>query len=679
MKKDWAFIEASINKLRRDLNTYNYQYHVLDAPTISDAEYDRLFQELLRLEQEYPHLVTLDSPSQRVGGPPLGQFREVVHQVPMLSLNNAFNEETVQGFDKRIHDRLGTDETIAYFCEPKFDGLAVTLIYEQGILVLGATRGDGTTGEQITENLRTIPTIPLKLQAGEIPEFLEVRGEVYMSKAGFKMLNESARAKGEKVFANPRNAAAGSLRQLDSRITRTRPLSFFAYNVATIKPAIHHTQHSERLAFLEKLGFPICTEGRSGDGILFCLAYYQSLYHRRHTLPYEIDGVVYKVDHLEQQAQLGFVSRAPRFALAHKFPAEELSTEVVGVEFQVGRTGSVTPVARLKPILVGGVWVRNATLHNMDEVERKDIRVGDTIVIRRAGDVIPEVVSVALELRPEGTQKIQLPDNCPVCDSKILKAPDEAIARCTGGLICIAQRKESIRHFASRRALDIHGLGAKLVETLVDRQFIQTVADLYCLEATTLETLDRMGKKSAENLIHAIHMSKKTTFPRFLYALGIREVGEATAWALAQHFGELNTLREADEGVLQKIPDIGPVVARHICSFFQNKHNIEIIDRLLKAGIHWPISAPVSAEKGGPLSGQNFVLTGLLSSFTREAASQRLQALGARVLDHVSKNTHYLVMGAGSEEKRSSKWMKAQKWGTKILTEAQLLELFRQY
>lgn len=696
MKPDQASVQLKkqIESLRALVNEHGYRYHVLDAPTIPDAEYDRLFQELLRLEAEYPELKTLDSPTQRVGAAALKGFGQVTHTLPMLSLDNAFTEETVKEFAKRIHERLGVthqstttttksnqdNPPILYHCEPKIDGLAVTLHYEDGVFVSGATRGDGSVGEEITENLRTIATIPLTLQRvlpgsasdQPIPRLLEVRGEVYMPKAGFQALNERAKAKDEKVFANPRNAAAGSLRQLDSRITAKRPLKFFAYSLALAEPTVPLKTQTENLAFLKALGFPVCPENRTVEDIEGCLAYYALLLKRRNTLGYEIDGVVYKVDRLDFQEKLGFVSRAPRWALAHKFPAEEMLTELLEVEFQVGRTGSITPVARLKPVFVGGALVRNATLHNMDEIARKDIRIGDTIIIRRAGDVIPEVVSVVLDRRSKQAKRIKLPHQCPVCGSQVVKAEGEVVARCMGGLVCPAQRKESILHFASRRAMDIEGLGRKIVDMLVEQQLLENIADIYHLKEKEIAALERMGEKSAHNLIQAIEKSKQRTFAKFLYALGIREVGEATAQALAQHFRDLPPLIEAEENSLMEITDIGPVVASHIRAFFQDKRNLQVIRRLKEAGVHWPVKQKEKAISSA-LSGKTFVLTGGLSSLTRDQAKEQLQALGAKISESVSKKTDYVVAG----ESPGSKLAKAQSLGIPILEEAQLLELLQ--
>ncbi len=679
-------LKKRLETLKREVNEHNYRYYVLDAPTIPDSEYDRLFQELVQIEEAHPELKTPDSPTQRVGSAPLKSFPELTHTVPMLSLDNAFNDESVHEFDRRIHERLkmAASTHIDYICEPKLDGLAVTLLYEDGLLVTGATRGDGSTGEVITENLRTISDVPLQLNAGmnakmnaklntktiAIPKSLEVRGEVYMSKAAFHALNEKARKTGDKIFANPRNAAAGSIRQLDSRITAKRRLSFFAYSIASKAPS---DSQSENLDYLKQLGFPICPLNKIAKGIEGCLDFYRSLGEKRDSLPYEIDGVVYKVDNLELQSRLGFVSRAPRWAIAHKFPAEEMLSEILDVEFQVGRTGSVNPVARLKPVFVGGATVSNATLHNMDEVRRKDVRIGDTVIVRRAGDVIPEVVSVVLEKRPKDAKIVQLPKRCPICGSHVERAEGEAVARCTGGLFCPAQRKEAIRHFASRRAMDIEGLGDKLVELLVNEDLLETVADIYHLKAEQIANLERMGDKSADNLITAIEKSKKTTLAKFLYALGIREVGEATALTLAQHFKELEPLIHADAETLQEIPDIGPVVAEHIRGFFGEKKNVKIIHQLLDAGVHWPKPAKSKDATAEPFAGQSFVLTGTLSSMSRDEAKDKLIALGAKVSGSVSKNTHYVVVGADA----GSKLSKAENLGVPILDEDAFLELLK--
>ena len=661
--------------LRSELNEHNYRYHVLDAPTIPDSEYDRLFQELKQLESQHPELKTMDSPTQRVGASPLKDFPEVTHVVPMLSLDNAFSEETVRDFDKRIHARLKTENVIQYTCEPKLDGLAITLLYENGIFMMGATRGDGVSGEKITENLRTISAIPLKLHGTKVPPLLEVRGEVFMPKAGFEALNKNATANGEKQFANPRNAAAGSLRQLDSQITAKRPLNFFAYAIARIEGWDQELEsQTESLNQLHHWGFPICPENQVAQGVLGCLAFYCVLMERRHSLPYQIDGIVYKVDNLALQRQLGFISRAPRFAIAHKFPAEEAITELLDVDFQVGRTGALTPVARLKPVFVGGVTVSNATLHNMDEIERKNIWIHDVVIVRRAGDVIPEVASSVLERRPPHAKQIALPTHCPICGSDVIREAGEAAARCMGELGCSAQQKEAILHFSARRAMNIDGLGSKIVDQLVDAGLVKTIADIYKLNIDVLSRLERMGLKSAENLIEAINKSKKTTFPRFLFALGIREVGETTAQVLANHFQDLEAIRVADEAVLQVVPDIGPVVAAHIVMFFRQPDNLEVIQQLCAAGVYWSVKKLKSITEQ-PLKDHTFVLTGTLSSLTREDAKEQLQALGAKISESVSKKTNYVVAG----ESPGSKLAKAESLGIRILNEDQFLAILNKW
>ncbi|MGD9109091.1 MAG: NAD-dependent DNA ligase LigA [Gammaproteobacteria bacterium] len=657
-------------KLVRAIREHNYRYYVLDAPTIPDSEYDRLFRQLQDLEAKYPELKTPDSPTQRVGAAPLTSFKQAQHTMPMLSLENAFTEEELRAFDKRIHDRLKTDQIIEYACEPKLDGLAISLLYEEGVLVRAATRGDGTTGEDVTQNVKTIKSVPLHLR-DDYPRILEVRGEVVMPKAGFNRLNQAAAKRGEKVFANPRNAAAGSLRQLDSKITAKRPLVFFAYEIGQVIKGNLEDRHSNTLKQLKKYGIPVVPETAVVKGWEECLRYYQKINKERENLPIEIDGVVYKVDQNKLQKELGFVSRAPRWAIAHKFPAQEELTEVQAVEFQVGRTGALTPVARLKPVNIGGVVVSNATLHNMDEIERKDIRVKDFVIIRRAGDVIPEVVSVIKERRPKKTEKIKLPKHCPVCKSLVVRAEGEAIARCSGGLYCAAQRKEAIKHFASRKAMDIEGLGDKLVDQLVDEGLVNHVDGLYRLKLDQLAGLERMAEKSAQNLLDALEKSKKTTLARFLYALGIREVGEATARSLSLYFKDLDSITKADKEELQQVADIGPVVAKYICVFFKQKHNLEVIKALLKAGIHWP---KMEERKGAqPLAGKSVVLTGALSSMTREEAKEKLQQLGAHVSSGVSKNTDLVVAG----EAAGSKLNKALQLGIKVIDEDEFLRMLK--
>jgi DNA ligase (NAD+) len=661
-------VERRIEDLREQLRLHNYHYYVLDAPLIPDAEYDRLFRELRQLEEQHPEFITEDSPTRRVGDQPLPGFEEVRHALRMLSLENVFSDEELADFDRRVRERLGTDKQVVYTAEPKLDGLAISLRYENGRLVQGATRGDGERGEDVTSNVRTIEAIPLRLLGKQYPALLEVRGEVFMPKAGFEKLNAEARKAGEKSFANPRNAAAGSLRQLDPRLTAKRPLSFYAYGLGQTDEPIAES-HAAAMQELRKIGIPVSPELQRLDGIDECLDYYANILGRRDSLPYEIDGVVYKVDSFEAQSRLGFVSRAPRWAVAHKFPAQEELTVVEDIEFQVGRTGAVTPVARLKPVTVAGVTVSNATLHNMDEIERKDVRVGDTVIIRRAGDVIPEVVQVVPDRRPGDVKKPELPLTCPVCGSDILRVEGEAVARCSGGLYCSAQRREGIKHFASRKAMDIEGLGDKLVEQLDENGLVKTVADIYSLKAEDIAALERMGEKSAQNLIMALEKSKSTTLPRFLYALGIREVGEATARSLANHFLTLDAIEQADEDALQETPDVGPIVASHIASFFRQEHNIEVLQGLIDAGVHWPaIEKPEEAAQ--PLDGKTFVLTGALSR-PRDQIKAQLEALGAKVAGSVSKKTDYVVAG----EAAGSKLAKAQDLGIDILDEDQLQEM----
>lgn len=668
-------VAARARFLREEIERHNYLYYVRDEPEIPDAEYDKLFRELERLEAEYPQLATPDSPTRRVGAAPLAEFSQLTHRVPMLSLNNAFEDEEVAAFDRRVREGLGLG-VAEYAVDPKFDGLAISLIYENGILVQGATRGDGYTGEDVTTNLRTIKAIPLRLHTANPPQLLEVRGEVLILKADFEKLNRQQREKGEKEFANPRNAAAGSLRQLDPRITATRPLAFFAYGLGSVDGVDLPRKLSAVMDYLESLRVPVCRERKVVLGVDGLLDYYRMIGARRDGLPYDIDGVVYKVNDLDSQERLGYVARAPRFAVAHKFPAQEATTELLGIDVQVGRTGALTPVARLKPVFVGGATVSNATLHNEDEIRRKDVRIGDTVIVRRAGDVIPEVVGVVLGKRRSGAREYSLLEQypvCPVCGSHVIRLPDEAAARCSGGLFCPAQRKQSILHFASRRAMDIEGMGDKLVDQLVDKELIHTPADLYKLGKNTLANLDRMAEKSASNTRAAIEASKNTTLARFIFALGIRNVGEATAKDLARHFGGLDALMAADEGALQKVPDVGPVVAQSIAQFFAEPHNREVIAQLIAAGVHWEEGAglPISTS---PISGKTFVLTGTLPSLTRDEAKERIEALGGKVSGSVSKNTDYVVAGAEA----GSKLAKAQELGIAILDEAGLLELLEE-
>jgi DNA ligase (NAD+) len=664
-------IAERAQRLRARLEEANYRYYVLDAPTISDAEYDRLFRELQDLEARYPGLATPDSPTQRIGAAPAAAFGTVQHRVPMLSINNAFADEEVEAFDRRVRDALDA-AAVEYACEPKFDGLAISLAYERGAFVQGATRGDGYSGEDVTANLRTVRSIPLRLRGAQPPAMLEVRGEVIMYRRDFAALNARQREQGEKEFANPRNAAAGSLRQLDSRITAGRPLRFFAYGIGESQGLRMPPTQSALLDLLADSGLPVCEERAVVKGVPGLLGYYRRLGDRRAKLPYDIDGVVYKVDRLDLQRELGFVARAPRFALAHKFPAEEASTEVAAIEIQVGRTGAVTPVARLKPVFVGGATVTNATLHNEDEVRRKDVWPGDTVVVRRAGDVIPEVVRVVRPGPRRPGDAFRLPKRCPVCGSAVVRLPDEAVARCTGGLYCPAQRKQAVLHFASRRALDIDGLGEKIVDQLVDADLVRTPADLYRLSLPVLSDLERMGEKSARNLLDALEGSRDTTLARFIYALGIRNVGEATARDLASHFGTLERLMDADEAALEEVPDVGPVVAESIHQFFAERHNREVIQALRRAGVGWK-EGKRRAAASGPAAGKTFVLTGTLPGMTREQATELIVSRGGKVAGSVSKKTDYVVAGA----EPGSKLAKAEALDVPVLDEAGLVKLLK--
>lgn len=664
-------LQERLEELKNTLHYHAVRYYVEDSPEIPDAEYDRLMRELLDIEAEHPEWVTVDSPSQRVGGMPLDGFKPVTHEIPMLSLDNAFDDEEIDSFYKRMNDRLSGGEVKTFCCEPKLDGLAVSLLYENGVLVQAATRGDGTTGENITENVRTIKAIPLRLNGQGWPTRIEVRGEVFMPKAGFDKLNEDALKKGEKVFVNPRNAAAGSLRQLDSRITAKRPLNFYAYSVGVVEGADLSDSHYQRFLQLKGWGLPMCPETRQVSSLTAVKAYYQDILQRRDQLAYEIDGVVIKVDDIDIQEQLGFVARAPRWAIAYKFPAQEEITLLKDVEFQVGRTGAVTPVAKLEPVFVGGVTVSNATLHNGDEIARLGVKIGDSVVIRRAGDVIPQVVSVVLERRPDDARDIHFPTHCPVCQSEVERVEGEAVARCTGGLVCQAQRKEALKHFVSRKALDVDGLGEKVIEQLVDREMVHTPADLFKLSAGVLTVLDRMGPKSAQNVVDALKQAKETTLPRFLYSLGIREVGEATAANLAMHFKTLEKIQEASHEALVEVPDIGAIVASHITAFFAEENNQAVIRELLGMGIHWPQVAAPDESTPQPLAGKTVVLTGTLTQLSRSDAKAALQALGAKVTGSVSKNTDVLFAG----ENAGSKLAKAQDLGIEIKTEQDLLDL----
>ncbi|OGT31034.1 MAG: DNA ligase (NAD(+)) LigA [Gammaproteobacteria bacterium RIFCSPHIGHO2_12_FULL_35_23] len=663
-----AKAKARINILKDQLNEYSYNYYVLDNPLVPDSEYDRLFRELQSLEREFPELHTPDSPTERIGAAPLAAFAQVQHHKPMLSLTNAFSEEELIAFDKRIKDRLKSTQEIIYACEPKLDGLAINLLYEKGLLIRAATRGDGITGEDVTLNVKTIKSLPLKLR-DNYPAILEVRGEVYMPKQSFLDLNKLAHANNEKVFANPRNAAAGSLRQLDSKITASRNLAMYCYDVGEYSGARFANSHSEVLACLKEWGFSVIPYAKPVKGIAGCMVYYKDILSKRDELAYEIDGVVYKVDNIEEQRDLGFISRAPRWAIAHKFPAQEEITVLEEVDFQVGRTGALTPVARLQPVNVAGVTVCNATLHNMDEIERKDIRIGDTVIIRRAGDVIPEVVSALLNKRPATAKRIHLPKKCPICGSHIERIEEEAIARCTGGLFCAAQRKAAIKHFASRKAMDIEGLGDKLVEQLVDTGLVNHVDDLYKLNLNQLSNLERMAEKSAQNLLEALEKSKITTLSRFLFALGIREVGESTGRVLAQHYGELELIAKASIEELQSVHDIGPVVAARITSFFAEPHNLMVIKSLRQLGIHWPKVKKESKDL--LLSGQTVAITGSFTEFSREELIEKLQALGAKVSSSVSQKTSFVLAG----ESPGSKLDKARELNIPVKDEKYLKNL----
>ncbi|HKX98611.1 MAG TPA: NAD-dependent DNA ligase LigA [Steroidobacteraceae bacterium] len=664
---DW---QRRVARLRDDINRHNYRYHVLDDPEVSDAEYDRLLTELRRLESEHPDLVVPDSPTQRVGGAPVAAFAQVRHRVPMLSLDNAFDREDVVAFDRKVRERLETEREIEYACEPKLDGLAVSLTYRQGSLEAAATRGDGSVGEDVTHNIRTIQSVPLRLTGNRHPDLLEVRGEVVMSIPGFREMNRKAAEKGEKTFVNPRNAAAGSLRQLDPRLAASRPLEIFFYAAGVVEGRKMPGRHSETLVLLREWGLRTSPESRVVQGVEGLLAYYEDVGKRRSSLRYQIDGVVYKVDELQLQRELGFVARAPRWAIAHKFPADEEMTRVRAVEWQVGRTGALTPVARLDPVFVGGATVSNATLHNIEELQRKDVRIGDTVVLRRAGDVIPEVVKVMVEQRPPGAVPVELPPKCPICGSDVEREKGEAIARCTGALVCPAQLKESLRHFASRRAMDIEGLGNKLVDQLVESGLVKDAAGLFRLRAAQLSELDRMGDKSAAKLVEALERSKTTTLARFLFALGIRDVGEATAESLAKHFRTLKALRAASVEAIEEVQDIGPITAAHVRAFMDESRNAGVIDQLIELGVRWPETAAAN-EKGGALEGKTFVLTGRLASLSRDEAGDLIREAGGTVSGSVSKKTDFVVAG----DEAGSKLKKANDLGLKILGEDEFLEL----
>ncbi len=667
-----------ILELRRLITRYDYEYYTLDAPSVPDSEYDSLYRELQTLENHHPSLITPDSPTQRVSGLASNAFNSITHRQAMLSLNNAFEDSELIAFDKRVCGALGTSK-VEYAVEPKFDGLAITLTYERGILTQGATRGDGYSGEDVTHNLRTLRAIPMRLSCDSPPALLEVRGEVLMLKRDFEKLNQVQLSKGQKLFANPRNAAAGSLRQLDARVTATRPLTFFAYGLgvnegipedADLISSHLINSHSKAMDYLASLQLPVSRERDVVIGAAGLRSYYQKIGQRRDTLPYDIDGVVYKVNQFSQQNELGFVSRAPRWAIAHKFPAQEALTEVEDITVQVGRTGAITPVARLKPVFVGGVTVTNATLHNEDEVRRKDVRIGDTVSVRRAGDVIPEIVCVVLERRPANVRRFEMPSVCPECGSHILRQADEAVARCTGGLFCPAQRKQAITHYASRRAMDIEGLGEKLVDQLVAANLVHTLADIYKLDLATLSNLERMATKSAQNILDALESSKKTLLARFIYALGMRNVGEATAKDLAKHFGNLPALMQASTADLLVVNDVGPVVAESIINFFSEAHNQTVIAQLLSSGISWPETEGIQQVTGN-LLGKTFVLTGTLPTLSRESAKALVEAAGGKVSGSVSKKTDYVVVG----NEAGSKLDKAHELSVPILDEAGLLAL----
>jgi len=666
-------VKKKIELLREQIRHHNYRYHVLDDPEVPDVEYDRLMRELQALEEKHPEFITADSPTQRVGDTPMASFGTVAHRVPMLSLDNAFSVEELHEFHRRVTARLemDTSDSMRYAAEPKLDGAAVSLLYEDGVLVRGATRGDGSNGEDITHNVRTIESIPLRLVGKNYPSLLEVRGEVFMPKAGFEAYNEKARTAGEKTFVNPRNAAAGSLRQLDPKLTAARPLDIYVYYVGESKGAALPSRHSEILDQLQEWGLKICPERRTVDGVAGCIEFYEEIGAKRGALPYEIDGVVYKVDDLSQQRELGRVSRAPRWAIAHKFAAQEELTTVLDIEFQVGRTGALTPVARLEPVFVGGVTVSNATLHNIDELNRKDVRVGDSVVVRRAGDVIPEVVSVLEKRRSKGAKRVGLPRKCPVCRSAVTREEGEAVARCTGGLFCSAQRAEALKHFVSRKAMDVDGLGGRMIEQLVAIDRLKTPADIYSLEVNELSAMDHMGDKSAANLVAAINKSKTTTLARFLFALGIREVGEATAASLAAFFGKLPGIIAASEDELLAVADVGPVVASRIRSFFVEPHNLEVIQQLQVSGVAWVETEPQDSPADGPLTGKIFVLTGTLIEMTRDDAKRIIQQLGGKVTGSVSKKTDFVVYG----DKAGSKLTKAQSLDVDTLDETAFRKL----
>ncbi|WP_308597781.1 NAD-dependent DNA ligase LigA [uncultured Haemophilus sp.] len=662
-------LQQQIDTLRQDLRRYEYEYHVLDNPTIPDAEYDRLFHQLKALEAAHPELITADSPTQRVGAKPLSGFAQIRHEIPMLSLDNAFSDEEFYAFVKRIEDRLiRLPEPLTFCCEPKLDGLAVSILYVNGVLTQAATRGDGTTGEDITANIRTIRNIPLQLLMDNPPARLEVRGEVFMPHAGFERLNQQALEKGEKTFANPRNAAAGSLRQLDPKITSKRPLVLNAYGIGIAEGVDLPNTHYDRLQWLKSIGIPINPEIRLCNGTDEVLDFYRDIQNKRSSLGYDIDGTVLKINDIALQEKLGFISKAPRWAIAYKFPAQEELTRLNDVEFQVGRTGAITPVAKLEPVFVAGVTVSNATLHNGDEIERLDIAIGDTVVIRRAGDVIPQIIGVLHDRRPADARPIIFPKTCPVCDSAIVRIEGEAVARCTGGLFCAAQRKEALKHFVSRKAMDIDGVGGKLIEQLVDRELVHTPADLFKLDLTTLTRLERMGTKSAENALASLEKAKNTTLARFIFALGIREVGEATALNLANHFKTLEALQNADLEALQQVPDVGEVVANRILAFWHEPHNVAVVNDLIAQGVHWE-TVETKEVTENRFKGKTVVLTGTLTQMGRNEAKALLQDMGAKVSGSVSAKTDFVIAGDAA----GSKLTKAQELGVTVLTEEEFL------
>lgn len=669
-------IQARVDALKSQLEDHNYQYYVMDAPSIPDAEYDRLMKELIAIEKQHPQLQSPDSPSQKVGGTPLSKFDTVVHEVAMLSLDNGFEEADLTAFEKRLQDRLLSFDNLQFSCEPKLDGLAASILYVDGVLTQAATRGDGQVGEDITQNVKTIANVPIRLRGENIPSRVEVRGEVFMPKAGFDKLNEEQRNAGNKVFVNPRNAAAGSLRQLDSRITAKRPLLFYAYSMGVIEgdSLTDLPLHTQRLEALGEWGIPLCKESSTANGAQECIAYFNKIGEMRNALSYDIDGVVFKINDINLQQRLGFVSKAPRWAIAQKFPAQEELTTLLDVEFQVGRTGAITPVARLEPVFVGGVTVSNATLHNQDEIARLGVKIGDKVIVRRAGDVIPQIVSVVLEQRTDETKEIIFPTHCPVCDSHVERTESEAVARCTGGLVCGAQRKEAIKHFASRKAFDIDGLGDKIVEQLVEANIIKNPADLFRLDMPKLLSLERMGDKSAVNLLNALEKSRETTLAKFLYSLGIREVGESTARNLALHYMTLENIMQADLESLIEVQDVGAIVAQHVFHFMREPLNVAIIEDLIELGIHWPAIEKVSEELQ-PFAGKTIVLTGTLSKMGRSEAKAKLQELGAKVSGSVSAKTDLLIAG----EKAGSKLSKAESLNIEVWDEAKMLSFFEQY